>query len=364
MKREQLLILLFAIFLSSAISVGILSSILLKKDTEQVKSSAFIYCEEQEGIIEVRTNTDGSQYHTCLISHHIITEHAVALDNSFECEIEAFYRGECPEEEHSPDYSTPILGTDSQVLGADSKDLNKQLKAKVDDILSKLKHTGYTHHNYVRDDAKGLSFTDCSGFVDHLLKEELPDHYKVLSQNYSCTHSLAADYYDYFNNSSSDPETKKCWQKIEKVSDALPGDILVYKSTDNISTDKQKCTNGEDVFKLTGDSGHVMVIHSHPKSSSCNDSDQYYVRVADSTASPHYHDTRKGDAPDNNFGLDYNSWYYEHTQKNGQKYYTHSGLGTGTLWLDDDMNFFRWKSCSGEKHLKDITIGRPVECME
>lgn len=332
------------VFIIALVSVGILSI----NTYRNRDNPALVYCENMGGTIQNHSKT-------CLIHSHIVTEGVDTIDNSYECDLDEFYDGNCPEEESSPDYSTPVLGLDNQKM-------NQQLKTRTDTILNSLKHTGYTHKDYIRNDTDGISFTDCSGFVGHLLKEEFVDHYNILPQNYSCTHPLAADYYDYFESASTDTNSTVCWQKIENVADAQPGDILVYKSTENISKDKKKCPNGDEVFKLTSDSGHVMVIFSYPKRSDCKDSEQYYIRVADSTASPHYHDTRTGDAPNNNMGLDYNAWFYEHTKDNGDKYYTHSGLGTGTLWLDQDMAFFRWKSCSGEKHLKDIIIGRPVSC--
>ncbi|MBU0975273.1 hypothetical protein KJ918_00585 [Patescibacteria group bacterium] len=332
-----------------------LVGLLFVNKTEKTTSPALEYCETIGGTVLTKLDKYNNSHQTCLLHSHIITEGSDAIDNSYECGLEELYSGNCPEEEPAPDYSTPVLGTDNQTM-------NQQLKTKTDDILGKLKHTGYTHKDYIRNDGEGVSLTDCSGFVGHLLQEEFVGHYNIIPQNYSCTHPLAADYYDYFDGAPVDADTAICWQKIENVADAQPGDILVYKSTENISNDKKTCPNGDKVYKLTSDSGHVMVIHSHPKLSSCKDSNQYYVRVADSTASPHYHDTRAGDAPNNNFRLDYNSWFYEHTKDNGDKYYTHSGLGTGTLWLNKDIEFFRWKSCSGTKHHKDIIIGRPVAC--
>ena len=50
----------------------------------QIANPASVYCEEQGGKLEIRTNTDGSQTGYC-------------IKDGTECEEWAFYRGECPE---------------------------------------------------------------------------------------------------------------------------------------------------------------------------------------------------------------------------------------------------------------------------
>lgn len=73
---KEILILLLLGFL-------LLSGCLQKNtNTPQIANPASVYCEEQGGDSEIRTNQDGSQTGYC------------KFENS-ECEEWAFYRGEC-----------------------------------------------------------------------------------------------------------------------------------------------------------------------------------------------------------------------------------------------------------------------------
>ncbi|NIA09466.1 MAG: hypothetical protein GWP10_07005 [Nitrospiraceae bacterium] len=225
----------------------------------------------------------------------------------------------------------------------------KKIIDKVNSIMDNLKHTGYTNHNYIREDEIGAMFTDCSGFVGHVLKQVSEKHYDELPRmeckgcqerlRCPCNYPLAADYYDHFVKMSTEPDEKWCWQRVEHIKDAQPGDVIAYK----YDPEEGKSTTG-----------HVMIIYSTPKRSNCSDTNQYYVQVVDSADSGHYNDTRNGEGPYSG-KYKYKAWEIEKP----------SGLGIGTMWFNTGSKpYYRWSSCSGTKHYANIAIGRPVECYQ
>ena len=220
---------------------------------------------------------------------------------------------------------------------------------KVNLIMDNLKHTGYTNHNYIREDELGAMFTDCSGFVGHVLKQVSEKHYDELPRKECkacrednecpCKYPLAADYYDYFVNMSTEPDGEHCWQRVEHIKDAQPGDVIAYK----YDPEEGKSTTG-----------HVMIIYSTPKQSTCSDTNQHYVQVVDSARSGHYKDTRNGEGPYSD-KYEYKAWKIDKP----------SGLGIGKMWFNTGSKpYYRWSSCSGDKHEANIAIGRPIECYQ
>jgi len=69
----------------SILVVLVLSGCIQQTEKTQVANPASVYCEEQGGTLEIKTNEDGSQTGYCTLSDGTI------------CEEWAFYRGECPE---------------------------------------------------------------------------------------------------------------------------------------------------------------------------------------------------------------------------------------------------------------------------
>ncbi len=74
MKKLSLIFLLVLILISGCTQI--------KKEDSQIANPASVYCEEQGGTLEIRTNSDGSQTGYC------------KFEDS-ECEEWAFFRGEC-----------------------------------------------------------------------------------------------------------------------------------------------------------------------------------------------------------------------------------------------------------------------------
>jgi putative hemolysin len=51
----------------------------------QIANPASVYCEDNGGVLEIKTSSDGSQYGLCISK----------LNNSISCDEWAFYRGNC-----------------------------------------------------------------------------------------------------------------------------------------------------------------------------------------------------------------------------------------------------------------------------
>ena len=80
MKKAYIFVILFLILFCSII---VIINYNKKSNNSQIANPASVYCEEQEGVLEIRTNLDGSQSGYCIF-----------LDG-LECEEWAFYNGEC-----------------------------------------------------------------------------------------------------------------------------------------------------------------------------------------------------------------------------------------------------------------------------
>lgn len=75
--------LVWLILVTSILINGCINKTNEKNENQQLPNPASVYCKEQGGKLEIRTNPDGSQTGYCVLS-----------DGS-ECEEWAFYRGGC-----------------------------------------------------------------------------------------------------------------------------------------------------------------------------------------------------------------------------------------------------------------------------
>ena len=290
------------------------------------------------------------------------------------CEIIAFYEGRCDE-----GFVQEIVPT-TQTL-CDGSTLRTSLCNRVEDILLHLDNTGYAHdrnNNFslVPDVDKfpfpdGVTdpynlFLDCSGYVGYyVLQGIVPSLYTKLQEEskYSCGRPLAADFADVFMNASDnfieateDDKTNDnvCWGQVKHVENAKPGDIIVYKHSENFGSETEPCSDGRTItlakcmkceYKGTDcasagksadctdlgktvdgctvvctarkNTGHVLYVHGTPhRSTHCKDSApfsslgnngcysdklvaqgapgsfQWVVPVNDSTTAPHSGDSR------------------------------------------------------------------------
>ena len=81
MKKLIKLVMVFLIVL--VLINGCLPTKHSTNNNSQLPNPASVFCEEQGGLLEIRTNPDGSQIGYCI------------FPDESECEEWAFYRGEC-----------------------------------------------------------------------------------------------------------------------------------------------------------------------------------------------------------------------------------------------------------------------------
>ena len=169
-----------------------------------------------------------------------------------------------------PDSTDLIQANNDSSLVASVK---KQLVDYVDKTVATLHYSSYKLGGKRFDPNQGIYVIDCSGFVDHVLKETSPHAYSSLVSATGADAPASQNYYNFFTELSEDSDGY--WNKVKNVNDLRAGDILVfrYKNRRGIET-----------------GGHVMVVMNKP----LRDEEVYLVRVADSAPSGHSEDTRPG----------------------------------------------------------------------
>ena len=83
MRKKAIIFMLLFILLVALVSIIIYLNCNEKSNNSQLPNPASVYCEEQGGVLEIRTNLDGSQTGYCTFS-----------DGS-ECEEWSYYRRVC-----------------------------------------------------------------------------------------------------------------------------------------------------------------------------------------------------------------------------------------------------------------------------
>lgn len=183
--------------------------------------------------------------------------------------------------------------------------------------VSNLKYSVYKFGGGHFEPAQGVYVLDCSDYVDNVLQTVDPKAYSNLVDYTGSVRPTTQHYYEFFNDLDED-NSQYGWTKITDVSELQPGDVLVFRYKRGMRT--------------TG--GHVMIVMDKPM----RDANVYLVRVADSAASGHSHDTRQGNT---------------------------SGIGIGTLLLKADPSTgkptaFAWRVGSSWKSNVKFAMGRPV----
>ncbi len=187
----------------------------------------------------------------------------------------------------------------------------------VQNSLENLRYSIYKPGGAHFDDSRGVYIADCSGFVDHVLKEIHPMAFSSIVTSMEVEKPNSADYYDFFSDLD---ERDSYWAKVDNIEQLRPGDILVVR---------YKNAHGHE----TG--GHVMVVMDKP----VHDIDSFMVRVADSAPAGHSEDTRSPHA---------------------------SGIGMGILRLRADPDTgepqaFAWKIGSHWQNNVNIAMARPTD---
>jgi hypothetical protein len=198
------------------------------------------------------------------------------------------------------------------------KDGGEALLAEVKGELGAVRDTGYQHTTEV-DRSRGAFFYDCSGFVDYTLGRARPAALRALPETASAGRPLAKDYEHYLRaldrGGSSDT-----WTSVPSVAALRPGDVIAWLTPPDSDSD---------------DTGHVMIVLDRPVPGR-QPSQEWLIRVADSTVHRHARDSRD-DA---------------------------DGLGTGTIGLVADRlgqptGFFWRGGLSTVVKTTEIALGRP-----
>jgi hypothetical protein len=437
MKKKAILLVVIAVFFLGCGSDDVIV------DT----NDAITYCHERDGVIEQVTNDNGEIEQICVYKE-TITYDIGEQTYTYRCEINALYEDRCDENadgepEFYSDY-TPLTDTIKQ----GNTTIGELFYQKVHDILSNLDNTGYAHNknsNFslipsVKDinneDNKSYNlFLDCSGFVGYYVVQGLNKTlYDKVSRSYMCGSSttarpLAADFADTFlkaplidanateaEQSAPSDETDVCWGRVDHISHARRGDILVYYHEEHIVRQELKCcyedNNGSYVkektcsaeqcsekynsrlnYTVNGNSGHILFILDKPKLATnaldyC-EKPEWIVHIADSTTSHHSFDTRKLGKDDSKYYDNrYQAWSkgsddgYVQRCKDGSYqrscllhgttkvetiyintgYKSHpTGIGAGVIYVNDKMDGYRSKH-SAEIDYAAVIIGRPITC--
>ena len=168
---------------------------------------------------------------------------------------------------HKPDYQNIFASNSPTAVH------QKHLVNFVDKTVSTLHYSDYKLGGKKFDSQHGVYVLDCSNFVDHILQSASPGAYSTLVNATGADSPSTQHYYDFFTELNK-TEPGNFWNKINSVEQLRAGDILVFRYKNSRS--------GE-----TG--GHVMMVMDTPT----NDSNVFFVRVADSAPSRHSQDTRQ-----------------------------------------------------------------------
>jgi hypothetical protein len=148
------------------------------------------------------------------------------------------------------------------------------LLERADEVLNSIEYTIYSASD-VWDVDDGEYKVVCAGYLNHLLDEALPEHYDDLRDEYG---DLGVwDYYDFFR-SIPYGETRRDWKRIERVADLRPGDVVVWKYSEESTSPRW---------------GHVLIVASVP-TRDLRWSNAWKLRVTDAASSPHSNDNRIG----------------------------------------------------------------------
>jgi hypothetical protein len=130
-------------------------------------------------------------------------------------------------------------------------------------ILGDLKQTKYDHTTYI-DETTGTFDVDCSGLVNFVLEQVVPEAFAELQQA-SATRPLAEDYVTFM---AAPPPAAVRWHKVSAPSALVPGDIIAWTEPKSVDS---------------SDTGHVMIVVAPPVSAT----GELDIKVFDSTDTPH-----------------------------------------------------------------------------
>lgn len=183
--------------------------------------------------------------------------------------------------------------------------------------VANLNYSAYKLGGGKFDTSQGVYIVDCSTYVDNLLKLNYPRAYNSLVNSSGSAKPTSNDYYRFFTRLTT--TSKRYWNKIDKVKQLQPGDILVFRSHNSKSVRTR---------------GHVMVVMNEPIPHKSG----FLVRVTDSASTGHSRDTREPAT---------------------------SGVGIGTLLLKINLqtgrpSAYAWKQGAAWQKNVVVAMARPV----
>jgi hypothetical protein len=114
-------------------------------------------------------------------------------------------------------------------------------------ILNGIKLTEYRHKTDI-DETKGAYYCDCSGFVGYVLNRTVAKDDPKGPFGNGKKRPLAMDYEKGFAAAPSKADGNGRWQKVVRVIDARPGDVIAWRH------EKPK----------PGNTGHVVIVDQAP----------------------------------------------------------------------------------------------------
>jgi hypothetical protein len=184
-------------------------------------------------------------------------------------------------------------------------------------ILNGIEQTKYIHVTQM-DEEKGIYLCDCSGFCGYVLSRTVSKENPKDLLGDGKGRPRARDFELTFAAAPTKPDRESRWQRIERVLDARPGDILAWRHE----------------VDRPNNSGHVVIIAEKPV---VEESGLVRVVMIDSTTKPQVDDTRPAGT---------------------------SGIGKGTMWLKVDEHGRAIAHVRGSRDAKPqeeaISIGRAL----
>ena len=183
-------------------------------------------------------------------------------------------------------------------------------------ILDSIKLTEYRHKTDI-DETKGAYYCDCSGFVGYVLNRTVAKEDGKGPFRDGKNRPLAMDYEKGFAKASEKADGKNGWQKVIRLADARPGDVIAWR---------------HEVPK-PGNTGHVVFVDQQPVA---EDDGLVRVVIIDSTTLPSSDLKGKGK----------------------------SGIGRRTMWFTVDKDGQPVGSVRGSRKAKPkveaISVGRAL----
>jgi hypothetical protein len=195
----------------------------------------------------------------------------------------------------------------------------RDLLVRVDEALNAMTYTEHRLSDQAWSDDRGVYKVDCSGYVNRMVEDAVPEAYDELRDARDRSRPLAVDYY-YFFRTITIGGTKGRWRRPARVSYLRPGDVVAVKY---------------DELSETGTTGHMMIVVGVPERDT-RWSNVWKVRVTDSAKSGHTSDSRgTGD----------------------------TGVGVGTILIQADSSGqpvrYAWSLKAYWKSDNRLALGRP-----